>query len=541
MPKTIIITEEQYKRIFLNEQDIQTKGDEGSSSGNYSGGNSNINPSSTIPSDRKKKEIDPTDLDTSVQPTKQDRYGGVNQMFQKQIENWEEVHINPKTGKPYTKQEWDKKDKSIYQFNQKELVVKYCKSIHTKWCNGSSNLKVVEEVEEDKLNSFINGDNSTDTYYRCSCKSGDPVNFSDPDNTSFKVEYNKFYKRWPSPKDTLAGVALETAEGVWEWVKDCGSDYHCIADAASIFALIIPPPWGVLVSAGIDAANSLSYGVEAIMTDDPLERKGLLMAGSLTLLGIIPGIGEARLVMATKSPKVLTATDNFLEKVHDLGKNPSKTGINRVFIESTKDLSEKEVKSAQNYLNTIIQNKEYAKSYANSLTQLGKKYDQNLLQKVGSNENFMKLVKEEKGDVVKALNRFKLTEAGKDFLTQLGLFVGVGEALPPTIKYARSSGLLGIKSQVESDGFNWESVKRTFQSSGTTEDNIKLEGAWNAKWRPGDPVPPKFRTVSYNKSVASGAVGRDQDGKSVYSGGKEDYYKRVQDAIKNNEQWDGTY
>ena len=279
------------------------------------------------------------------------------------------------------------------------------------------------------------------------------------------------------------------------------TDYHTVLDVASIAALIIPPPAGVLVSAGLDVINALSYGIEAYQSTDPTETKGNLLAGGLTLLGVIPGVGEARTVLKNVSPKVLKSIDDILIRISKLKGNVSKEATENMFKKATKELSKKEVKYVDNYLNAIKESQSYIKKYTETLTQLSKKYDKKLLMKIGSNKNFIKILNEEKGDVIKALERFKKTEAGKDFLTQLGFFVGVSAALPPVLNKAAESGLLGIKKQIQKLGYTWEMVKEKFYSSGSKEDNIKLEKAWNEGWRPGTPVPEKYQTDEYKKNI----------------------------------------
>jgi hypothetical protein len=60
-----------------------------------------------------------------------------------------------------------------------------------------------------------------------------------------------------------------------------------------------------------------------------------------------------------------------------------------------------------------------------------------------------------------------------------------------------------IKSIIEDEGFKWDSVKKVFGSSGSSEDNTKLKNAWLNGWRPGDKVPQKYQTKLYTQNLVS--------------------------------------
>jgi hypothetical protein len=63
-----------------------------------------------------------------------------------------------------------------------------------------------------------------------------------------------------------------------------------------------------------------------------------------------------------------------------------------------------------------------------------------------------------------------------------------------------------IKQKVEGAGLNWIAVKKEFGSSGTKEDNIKLNQAWNAGWRPGQEVKDEFQTALYKQNKGKSAT-----------------------------------
>jgi len=55
------------------------------------------------------------------------------------------------------------------------------------------------------------------------------------------------------------------------------------------------------------------------------------------------------------------------------------------------------------------------------------------------------------------------------------------------------------KTKAEKEKIDWEFVKNSFGSSGSKEDNVLLNNAWNGGWRPGTAVPKQFQTALYQK------------------------------------------
>jgi hypothetical protein len=56
------------------------------------------------------------------------------------------------------------------------------------------------------------------------------------------------------------------------------------------------------------------------------------------------------------------------------------------------------------------------------------------------------------------------------------------------------------KTKAEKENVDWEFVKTSFGSSGSKEDNVLLNNAWNSGWRPGNVVPKQFQTALYQKN-----------------------------------------
>jgi hypothetical protein len=56
------------------------------------------------------------------------------------------------------------------------------------------------------------------------------------------------------------------------------------------------------------------------------------------------------------------------------------------------------------------------------------------------------------------------------------------------------------KVKVNNENLDWEFVKSAFGSSGSLDDNKKLNAAWDKGWRPGTVVPLEFQTELYKKN-----------------------------------------
>jgi hypothetical protein len=103
------------------------------------------------------------------------------------------------------------------------------------------------------------------------------------------------------------GKSIGDVRGGWEkvedWGADCATDWHCIADIASIVSLAFGPA-GLLVSALIDLVSAIGYVAEG--------EEGWEINAGLTALGAFGGLGEA-LKLAGKGTK-------FASKLGELGR-----------------------------------------------------------------------------------------------------------------------------------------------------------------------------------------------------------------------------
>jgi hypothetical protein len=99
------------------------------------------------------------------------------------------------------------------------------------------------------------------------------------------------------------GDIRSTWEKVEDWGSDCASDWHCIADIASIVSLAFGPA-GLFISALIDLVSAIGYVAE--------QDEGWKINAGLTALGALGGLGEA-LKLAGKGTK-------FAAKLGELGR-----------------------------------------------------------------------------------------------------------------------------------------------------------------------------------------------------------------------------
>jgi hypothetical protein len=94
---------------------------------------------------------------------------------------------------------------------------------------------------------------------------------------SAKINIEEWCKK--SQGDVRSGL-----EKFAQWGGECASDWHCIADIASIAVLALGPG-GILLSGIIDAVSAVGYVVE--------QDEGWELNAGLTILGSFGGVGEA--------------------------------------------------------------------------------------------------------------------------------------------------------------------------------------------------------------------------------------------------------
>ena len=333
----------------------------------------------------------------------------------------------------------------------------------------------------------------------------------------------------------------KTGGSIWSYLGDCFTDYHCALDIASIAALAIPGV-GPMVSMGIDFVNAGAYGVEAASSKNVDERNMALLAGGLTLFGgfLGGGVGQTRryLSAAEKNPKIYSYANEVIsrtEKELPMYKNfkaAQKDAKLEEIYEETKlkyGLNSSDVAVGHGIIQDFSKiDLPTASMYSEALSKIDSRIGRANLRRIGNDSRFKNLVLANNGDVVKSLNKFVKTQAGKEALTELGLFLVLTEAMeiPEVqqwiaekynyIKYVNREDIRGL---VEKEGYQWENTKKVFGSNGSTLDNSLLTNAWKSGWRPFDKnlikagkeitiedmnlnVPEKFQTTTFKERKA---------------------------------------
>lgn len=333
------------------------------------------------------------------------------------------------------------------------------------------------------------------------------------------------------PKVT-SKVEVEDTTSLLDYVGECFSDYHCAMDVASIAVLAIPGI-GPIASMGLDFINAASYGIEAVNAKNSQDKNAAILAGGLTLLGGIfgGGVGQTKRLLKTaeKNPKIYNYVEEVLEKTEKelpQYKNLKDASKDEKLMEVYNDLQQKYKLSDSEILvaHSIIKDfskidVNTAKNYVNALNKIDKKIGRANLLRIANEPIFKKYVINNNGDVVTALYKFSKTSAGKEALTELGLFIALGEVLAEPdvqkwigesynyIKYFNREDIRGL---IEKEGFDWNSVKTIFGSSGSEKDNTLLKQAWLKGWRPFEDINkvyewfnnnPQFQTEKIKKEI----------------------------------------
>ena len=296
--------------------------------------------------------------------------------------------------------------------------------------------------------------------------------------------------------------------GIGEFVADCATDYHCILDVASIAALAIPGA-GIFIAAGLDGINAASYFYEAA-TDDSMSKKEKylhVMAGSMTLVGVVPGVSQGLKIAKAGSNSAQKAIKDYSILQAELTlKNASKKEYQNAFKNTIGKLTDpKDVEVVTKFFTHMEKSGPLIKKKLDEIISFSKskrvELETFLKQKPA---NFDKFLKQANGDLMEAFKLFRKTTAGREALKQAGLFAAVSAILPPiAVKTQKAYNELvkdgtiyditggkwgGIKDKVEVNGYNWKDVKEHFKSNSKTHDNDLLARAWMLGWRPDKPL-----------------------------------------------------
>jgi hypothetical protein len=267
-----------------------------------------------------------------------------------------------------------------------------------------------------------------------------------------------------------------------------------------------------------------------------------LLAGGLTLFGgfLGGGVGQTKryLSAAEKNPKIYSYANEVISRTE------RELPMYKNFKAAQKDAKlteiyeETKLKYGLNSADVAVGHgiiKDFSKIdlptaslYSEALSKIDSRIGRANLRRIGNDSRFKNLVLANNGDVVKSLSKFVKTQAGKEALTELGLFIVLTEAMeiPEVqqwiaekynyIKYVNREDIRGL---VEKEGYQWENTKQVFGSNGSTLDNSLLTNAWKSGWRPFDKnlikagkeisiedmnlnVPEKFQTTTFKERKA---------------------------------------
>ena len=293
-------------------------------------------------------------------------------------------------------------------------------------------------------------------------------------------------------------IKKEIAIPLKNFIVTCSQDIHCLIDVASVAVLAIPGI-GIALSAAIDIGHAGWYVYEYENATTPEEKQAALIAGTLTLFGGIFGGG---LAMSKRLVKEAAANPNIYKhasELIDIARSEKKFDASTlVDLNKKYKLTAKEVETSTKIINQVKQiDPSLVNRYAEGLKAINESL--NMVQRaelkkiLKDNVTFETIMKNSNNDIIVALKEYMNTKAGKEAMIEGGLFVtlmgvleipAVQEVVNDVATWAKYSGRDDIRARVEKRGYHWGSTKELFGSDGEINDNTKLENAWGKGWRP---------------------------------------------------------
>jgi hypothetical protein len=323
-------------------------------------------------------------------------------------------------------------------------------------------------------------------------------------------------------------------KGCFTGVNDEGkTDWHCLLDVASIAAVFIPVI-GPIVSMGIDVVNGFYYFADAQLAETDLDTNAAYFSAGLTILGGLgTGLGPARSMLksAPNASKVIGYADKLTYRFAKLGKNATEAELAAVAknLQAQYKLTKSELAMVDKYIVSLnkLQDpaiKKIADNYVKSVKKIKGRLNSSSWEALIDNKSFKDILLKNDGNILKSIEQFNKTKLGKEVLTQVGFFAGGEAILPglitPLFMGQIKSGKWGTFSQQLQ--VNNNDLQQVYDNFGVDVENetqrdidlTYLEKAWkdpnaitiNGKksgWRPGELVPPKYRTPIYKKRVAN--------------------------------------
>ena len=293
-------------------------------------------------------------------------------------------------------------------------------------------------------------------------------------------------------------------------MQNCKSDYHCWLDLASIAALIIPGV-GITISMLIDFANAATYLYEAGVSKTDEDKNAALLGAGFSILGGLMGggLGQGKALFGGVPPKVLKFGEEFTGVIYDVYKTGGAAGktlskIEQEEIEGAWEMlvkkhamTDAEEKIAQNYLKQITNlQTQQLQFYFKSVQELSDKIGLANFRRIGGEQGFKKILGQENGNIITALEKYGKTESGKEFLQEFGLFTVLSDYLPTLqqnlmVQSAQSGereivgGKTALNTMVQVSNYDLKTAQKEFGSDRGVDDNKKMRDAWLAGWRPG--------------------------------------------------------
>jgi hypothetical protein len=294
-------------------------------------------------------------------------------------------------------------------------------------------------------------------------------------------------------------IKKEIVDPVVDFVVDCSKDIHCILDVASVVSLAIPGI-GLAVSAGLDFVNALSYSYEVYNAETSEDKYAAILAGGLTMFGGIFGGGIKQtnriLKYGSKNPKiynyasdVLSAVKKEFPGVKNIKSVKNNQKLTNIYGEVARKhkLTDNEILLSHDLLDNFSKiDPAIAKQYTNALTALENKIQKGNLVLLGKDKGLKTAIDASGGDIVIGLKKYMGKVARKEAVMEASLFVLVSEAMEqPSVqkwmgeKYSmlKYSGREDIRGLVEKEGYDWENTKEIFMSISTKNpDGSKNDG-----------------------------------------------------------------
>jgi hypothetical protein len=275
-----------------------------------------------------------------------------------------------------------------------------------------------------------------------------------PDNLMMGQSDNPIYTGKAGGAMNLSGSELSKGAEVAskqtaQLRKDLGLDNpHTWLTIGQIAVFLIP---GI----GTAIALGINLGIDAVDTAMYWNEGDKEMAGLSALFALLPFVGEIPGVQQF-SKSVIKSTKNKLIKVAQ--------GIKNI------PFTPQEIKLAN-----------FMKINAEQITNVGSK-------KIGLN-----LSKNAKSPKL-----LSVIKAGGKFSAELGAYDYVANQYHNIYQSVQSET---PKAIAEKMGYDWEEIKMSFMSSGSSSDNLKLKTALEQGWKPGDEIPENLQTDKFKKAV----------------------------------------